>query len=82
MEEQQQKKQRMMGAVQKVIGPAGYGFIKADSGEAVFFHLKNLRGYRDKQTELPREGAVVRFTRLPQNVEGKLARAIDVEVLG
>lgn len=71
---------REAGYVCGRVPQASFGFIELDTGEQLFFHLRNLRGSKE-ETELPAIGAVVTFKRFPVNIDGKKDRAIDVEVV-
>ena len=64
----------MVGRVRKVVSSKGYGFILTDAEKQYFFHIANT-----KDRKMPNVGAVVRFRAVPQEIEGKKDRAVEVE---
>ena len=46
------------GKIQKTIKDKGYGFIKVEDGEEIFFHAKNLQGLNSTSIK---KGAPVEF---------------------
>jgi cold shock protein len=62
------------GKIKKVIEGKGYGFIKADDGREIFFHMSALRGLELKDIK---EEDSVEFD-VEKDKQGRGLRAVNV----
>ena len=66
---------RLKGKIKSLIRPRGFGFISAENGEQVFFHLSALQG---KDFDFLEEGTDVEFN-LTRGPKGP--RAVNIRIV-
>jgi len=62
------------GKIKKVIEGKGYGFIKAEDGKEIFFHMSGLQGFDFKDLK---EGDPVEFD-VEKDKRGRGFRALNI----
>jgi cold shock protein len=67
----------MVGVVKKIVADRGFGFIRTDTGQDVFFHRSQLEAGTDMDDL--QEGATVAFELRADSPKGP--RAVDVALV-
>ena len=62
------------GKISQVIDDGGYGFIRADDGRKIFFHVTVLQGFDIKDLK---EGDLVEFD-VKNDPNGRRPRALNI----